>query len=65
MQNTVIEPGWRGHLTLELTMHGYDVLDLPRGCGIAQVVFHFLDEETEMPYDGKYQDQQAGPQEAR
>ncbi len=65
VQNTVIEPGWRGFLTLELTMHGRHGAKISRGAGIAQVVFHFLDEPTEMPYEGKYQDQQAGPQGAR
>jgi deoxycytidine triphosphate deaminase len=32
---------------------------------VAQVIFHFLDEATEQPYRGKYQDQEYGPQEAR
>lgn len=65
LQNTVIEPGWRGFLTLELTNHGKDLLWLHRGVGICQVIFHVLDEPTYHPYNGKYQDQQAGPQEAR
>lgn len=65
LQNTVIEPGWRGFLTLELTNHGKDRLWLPRGVGICQVIFHLLDEPTYHPYEGKYQDQAAGPQEAR
>ena len=54
VQNTVIEPGWKGFLTLELTNH----CDYPReviaGSPIAQVIFHLLDEPT--------QDQKAGPQ---
>lgn len=65
VQNTVIEPGWRGFLTLELTNHSREPLYLPRGVGICQVIFHVLDEPTFHPYDGKYQDQGAGPQEAR
>jgi dCTP deaminase len=65
VQNTVIEPGWRGHLTLEITNHGAGILAMPRGSAIAQVLFHRLDEPTEMPYRGKYQDQPAGPVEAR
>lgn len=64
VQNTVIEPGWRGHLTLELTTHRGG-LDIPAGVGIAQIVFHLLSEPTDSPYSGKYQDQEAGPQEAR
>jgi dCTP deaminase len=65
VQNTVIEPGWRGHLTLEITNHGAGILAMPRGSAIAQVLFHRLDEPTELPYRGKYQDQPAGPVEAR
>ena len=65
VQNTVAEPGWRGYLTLELTNHGLDPLHLPAGTPVAQVIFHFLDEATEQPYRGKYQDQEYGPQEAR
>jgi len=65
--NTVIEPGWRGYLTLELVNHGAQTLRLIRGQGIAQVVFHLLDLPTELPYpkDGKYQDQGYGPVGAR
>lgn len=62
--NTVIESGWRGHLTLELTLHGPLKLFIPAGVGIAQILFHRLDEATEQPYAGKYQDQRAGPQPA-
>jgi dCTP deaminase len=65
VQNTVIEPGWRGYLTLELTNHGLEHLVLTQGGAIAQVIFHRLDETAEHPYDGKYQDQEAGPQGAR
>ncbi len=65
VQNTVIEPGWRGHLTLELTYHNTDELVICQGDPIAQIVFHRLDRTTEQPYVGKYQDQEAGPQEVR
>jgi dCTP deaminase len=65
VQNTVIEPGWHGYLTLELTNHSKHALTLPRGCGICQVIFHLLDEPTGQPYVGKYQGQSSGPQEAR
>ncbi len=64
VQNTVIEPGWRGYLTLELTNHSTNTLLLPQGCGIAQVIFHRL-EEPVSGYDGKYQDQPAGPVRAK
>lgn len=60
--NTVIEPGWRGFLTLELVYHGDDTLWIPAGAGIAQVLFH----ESAMPavYHGKYQGQVSRPVEA-
>lgn len=64
-QNTVIEPGWRGFLTLELTNHGREPLWLEHGVGIVQVIFHLLDQPAAEPYNGKYQDQEAGPQVAR
>lgn len=65
--NTVIEPGWRGFLTLELVNHGQNTLHLLAGQGIAQVVFHVLDQPTQLPYpeDGKYMDQDFGPVAAR
>lgn len=65
VQNTIIEPGWRGHLTLELTFHGTGELIIQEGDPIAQIIFHQLDRPTEKPYCGKYQDQERGPQEAR
>ncbi len=64
VQNTVIEPGWAGFLTLELTYHGESELFVHYGDPIAQIVFHRLDEITEQPYIGKYQNQERGPQEA-
>lgn len=58
--NTVIEPGWKGFLTLELVYHGQADLYIPAGSGIAQVIFHRL--EVPAVYAGKYQNQEAGPQ---
>jgi dCTP deaminase len=57
VQNTVIEPGWRGHLTLELSNHSARTVHIERGSPIAQIVLFKLDELTEQPYKGKYQDQ--------
>lgn len=65
VHNTVIEPGWRGHLTLELKNVGEREIILQSGSPIAQVVFHQLDRPANLAYDGKYQDQARGPQEAR
>lgn len=60
--NTVIEPGWKGFLTLELVYHGRRTLHIPAGAGIAQVVFHRLSHHAN--YEGKYQDQADQPVEA-
>lgn len=57
VQNTVLEPGWRGYLTLELSNHGPDFLWIKPGTPIAQVIFHRLDQPCENPYTGKYQNQ--------
>lgn len=62
VQNTVIEPGWNGFLTLELINHSDKEIELFHGMPIAQVLFHFLDEPTQLPYNGKYQNQKRGPQ---
>lgn len=64
VQNTIIEPGWRGFLTLELSNHGSFPIQISKGMPIAQIIFELLDEPTERPYEGKYQDQQAGAVEA-
>jgi dCTP deaminase len=57
--NTVIEPGWKGYLTLELVYHRWIPLRIPAGAGIAQVIFHKTAERA--AYNGKYQDQAARP----
>lgn len=61
--NTVIEPGWKGFLTLELVYHGSKELIIPAGSGIAQVLFHEL--SLERVYNGKYQNQEDEPVPAR
>lgn len=57
--NTVIEPGWKGYLTLELVYHGYGFLRIPAGAGIAQVIFHQTTDRV--AYSGKYQNQPDRP----
>ena len=64
LQNTVIEAGWRGFLTLELTNHSQYVIRIKTGTPIAQIIFHVLDAPAETPYEGKYMDQKSGPQAA-
>lgn len=61
LQNTVLEPGWEGWITLELSNHGPKPVRIIAGQPIAQVVFHVLDHATEQPYRGKYQNQDAEP----
>lgn len=66
VQNTVLEAGWRGYLTLELSYHGLaPSIIIEAGSPIAQAVFHPLDFPTEQAYNGQYQDQEPGPQGAR
>ena len=64
VQNTICEPGFKGFLTLEITNHSNKVVKIIKGSAIAQIVFHYLDQDTDYPYSGKYQDQKAGPQPA-
>lgn len=61
--NTVIEPGFKGGLTLELVYHGNTELIIPAGSGIAQVLFHKITRPAR--YEGKYQGQSSDPEPAR
>lgn len=66
VQNTWIDPGWRGYLTLEISSRQWWRFQrIKAGTPIAQVVFDELDKFTDEPYEGKYQDQEYGPQPAR
>ena len=60
VQNTVIEPGWYGYLTVELTRYLPWPIKLKKGTPIAQIIFNELDEPTEQVYEGKYQGQTRG-----
>lgn len=64
LQNTVLEPGWRGFITLELSNHGPKAVRVLVGQPIAQLVFHALDVPAENPYSGKYQNQPDRPVDA-
>ncbi len=59
VRNTVVEPGWQGFLTLELVYDGSDVLTIPAGAGIAQILFSKIEVPT--GYTGKYQNQADKP----
>ena len=58
--NTVVEPGWKGHLTLELSNNSKGLIKLKNGDPIAQIVYHKLEHEVH-GYRGKYQNQPAEP----
>jgi dCTP deaminase len=62
--NTVIEPDWRGWLTLELVYYGWKPLRIPAGAGIAQAIFHRIEEPASYG-NGKYQNQEDQPVGAR
>lgn len=57
--NTVLEPSWKGFLTLELVYHGTSSLYIPAGAGIAQILFSQI--MVSGHYDGKYQNQEDRP----
>lgn len=59
--NTVLEPGWRGYLTLEMVNFSDDLLTFEAGMPIAQIVFQRTDKPIDKPYEGKYQNQGSSP----
>ena len=59
--NTLLDPGWQGNLTLELVNLGNCPVNIKAGDPIVQIVFHWLDERTDRPYSGKYQNQPSHP----
>lgn len=65
VQNTFVDPGFRGWLTVELTNHSWKFIRLEPGDAIAQVVFHQLDQPATHTYKGKYQNQERGAQSPR
>jgi len=63
--NTHLDPGWAGYLTVELANLGTNPVHYWRGDPVCQIKFEWLDEPTDLPYTGKYHNQEAGPQAAR
>ena len=55
VQNTVLEAGWEGIITLEISNHGPTGVYLLPGKGIAQVLFFRSESGCDVPYFGKYQ----------
>lgn len=62
---TLGEPGWSGHLTLELYNQTDKPFELFPYQPIGQVVFITLDKRSARPYAGKYQNQGPNPEKAR
>ena len=60
VKNTVIEPGWCGYLTLELSNASHRPFLLKQGMAICQIQYELLDTHVE-GYRGKYQNQAAEP----
>lgn len=63
--NTHLDPGWEGWLTVELVNLGDETITYKRGDPLCQVKFEFLDHPTELPYQGKYQNQSQAPTPAK
>lgn len=60
---TTAEPGWGGHLTIEITFHDNLPVTIEAGTGALQVLFHELAEHADYG-SGKYQGQADRPIEA-
>lgn len=63
--NTLMDPGFQGNLTLELGNLGKETVTYKQGDPVCQIVFHWLDQPTDRPYNGKYQHQTKQPHAAR
>ena len=62
---TIAEAGWKGYLTLEIKNVGDEDVEIILGQPIGQVLFFRLDQATELPYKGKYQNQPKEPVSAK
>ena len=54
----VIDPGFRGQLTLHLSNMGDKKIKFKKGERIVQIVFHHLSNTAKKGYNGSYQDSQ-------
>ena len=57
VKNTLVDPGFIGQLTLEISNEGTSIINLYPGMGICQLVLERLAFECLRPYNGKYQHQ--------
>ena len=60
---TNLEPGWKGHLTIELSYRKLWPIHIKAGTGICQIIFETLAEPAQ--YEGKYNNQPDHPVAAR
>ena len=61
---TPLEPGWRGHLTIEISNANSLPVVIYLGEGIAQIIF-FKGEKPNQLYEGNYQDQEEKVRQAK
>jgi len=52
----IIDPGFRGQLTLSIYNSGNRIVKVDRNEPIVQVIFHLMEIQPDTPYDGRYQD---------
>lgn len=52
-----VDPGFEGEITLELYNANRCAIELQAGRRVGQLVFAFMDNEADNPYNGKYQGQ--------
>jgi len=57
IKNTILEPGWRGQITIEISNEGPHTIVLRELMPIAQIQFQKI-ETPRTPYNGRYQDQE-------
>lgn len=58
------DPGFEGHVTLELFNANHQPIKIYVGMPICQMAFERLSAHSRKPYSGKYQNQPRGPQES-
>ena len=54
----LVDPGFRGQLTISLYNAGSTQLSMGKGERFVQIVLHSLSAKTQRPYSGKYQNSQ-------
>jgi dCTP deaminase len=60
-----VDPGFSGHVTLEIYNANPRPLILRPAMKIGQFIFQYLDVESTCPYSGRYQNQSASPEISR